>query len=927
MMTISGAIGAGAAERYHEQEYANAQENYYTRAPDVVSFWAGRLAAKWDLNGAVAAEDFRRLARGCHPHSGEQLIGAVGRSRRGVRNRHRAAFDMTLSAPKSVSITAILGGRQEVLDAHRTAVREALSAFELFAAAHLGGNRGQEHTANLAIACFEHDTARPVEDRPGARRDVQLHTHCLAFNMTEASDKIRALEARELFRTQKLATAVYRATLARELAAAGYDIVIDATTGAPEIAGYSAEYLRAASQRSAQRDANLERMGLERRAGAAQRAVRINRAPKRDVDPAVVRAAQLVLARQYGDQHRVVIERMLARGPRQFDAGEDRDEARAALEYALVECTTRTAITTMRDVLAVAIRDGMLKTTPAAIRAAFVQAVHDGTVVPLAGRDTVGIRVTTREMIRLERACVETCLAGRGTMRPLLSDPGRVAAPTHLSDAQRKAFHAIARQRDRVYALQGLAGVGKTHLLATLASTAHAEGYQVIGLAPSGVAAAQLTGGGIAAETLQLFVQRGASSRHPRLIIVDETSLASTRMVRAFLDQLGPHDRVLLVGDVAQHESVEAGRMFAQLQKAGLGCAKLTEIRRQQDPTLRDAVEDLAARDVGAAIAKLRPDQIREWRSQQQRFEAIAEEFAREPEGTLIIAPTHHERREITARIRERLRAAGALGREVTVTALDPRNDYTAEGLKRAYTYTEGDVVRYRIGSKALELAAGSYARVAVVDATHNRLAVETPDGRTVVYDPARLCGVEIYRERERQFAVGDRIMVTLAQRAKRLPKSTVGTIEALDETTARVRLDGGRTTTIDLAEWRHVDHAFVLTSYAAQSLTTSRVLVHVDTRHAEQMINDRFAYVAASRAVHEAIVFTDRADALVEKLGRRHDKTSAVESLEATLAALRALNERVRDRVRRVGALSEAQPTATEEKKRAVTPTITLGL
>ena len=932
MMNISNAMGSGGVEKYHEKEYANEQENYFSEG-QVETSWHGELAKKWGLEGAVDGKHFRRLARGCDPHTGELLIGAVQGKRAGVRNTHRAAWDLTISAPKSVSITAILGNRPEVYAAHRKAVTAALSAIEPYATAHLGGNRGQEVTGNLAIACFEHDTARPVGNRPDARRDVQLHTHCVAFNMTRAKDKIRSLEPRELFCSQKLATAVYRASLARSLQAAGYEMLIDPKTGAPEIAGYTKEYLLAASQRSAQIDANLAKAGLERRAGTTKRAVRINRAAKRQVDPAVVRAAQLELAREYGDQHRRVIARMLRRGPQVQKPYPERGAAVDALAHALDHCTARSATTTARDVLTEAFRACLGRASPPTVYGELKNAMQRGDVVKLDNGRAPGIRITTREMIKLERACVRACLESRATCEPLIDDWHALLIelpPRGLSAAQLRVFTDIISQKDRVYALQGLAGVGKTRLLSALATdAAKAGGYRVVGLAPSGIAAASLAAAGVRAQTMQKFLAR-RDEGHRRLFIVDESSLASTRLMHAFLRRLRGTDRVLLVGDVAQHESVEAGRMFGQLQRAGIGCSVLGEIRRQKNPKLRAAVTLMAQQDVAGALSKLSSEQIREIRSPAARFGAIADELAKQPEGTLVIAPTHHERREITKHIRERLRADGHLGPDVVVTALDPRNDYTEPGLKKAYTYHEGDVVRFRVGSKVLGLAGGSYATVVAVDATHNRLGVATRDGRTVVYDPSRLSGVEIYQERERAFATGDRVLVTLGNREKRIPKSAVGSITELEGTSAKVRLDDGRTTTLDLAEWRHIDHAFVLTSYAAQSLTTARVLVHIDTGHAEAMINERFGYVAASRAVHEAVLFTDRADMLAQKLGREHSNTSALESyddaslesLSSTVEALREIRLRVEQQATRLGV---RLPEKDEE--RTVAPGITLAL
>jgi len=475
-------------------------------------------------------------------------------------------------------------------------------------------------------------------------------------------------------------------------------------------------------------------------------------------------------------------------------------------------------------------------------------------------------------------------LQSQGTCAELLptweSSDENLRTVETLSAEQRRVFAEIGRQRDQIYALQGSAGVGKTRLLGAIALIAKGRGLSVAGLAPSGVATNSLESAGISAQTLQGFLAGRDRSEEPRLFIVDESSLASTRMIREFLQRLGRDDRVLLVGDVAQHESVEAGKVFAQLQEAGIGRSMLGEILRQEDLNLRAAVGDFARTAVAAALARMTPDQFREVQGHEERFQEIADEYAKDPERSCVVAPTHHERREITLRIRERLERDGLLGNGVVVTALDPRNDCTGPALTKAYTYREGEVIRYRAGSKEHGIPPGSYARVEAVDEMNNVVAVKAEDGHTALYDPSRLHGVEIYRERERTFAKGDRVLVTLGDRKKRIKKNTGGWIVALEGTVARVRFDDGRTTTYDLATWRHIDHGYVLTSHASQSITTPRVLVHVDTSHGKEMVNQRFGYVATSRAVHDAVIFTDRRDLLLAVLAREHSNTSAIESL-----------------------------------------------
>ena len=92
--------------------------------------------------------------------------------------------------------------------------------------------------------------------------------------------------------------------------------------------------------------------------------------------------------------------------------------------------------------------------------------------------------------------------------------------------------------------------------------------------------------------TLQLHLAKGQQpdTGEKRLYVLDESSLASTKQMHDFVSRLHPNDRVLLVGDTRQHEAVEAGRPFAQLQDAGMRTVRLDEIVRQRDPELRPSL-------------------------------------------------------------------------------------------------------------------------------------------------------------------------------------------------------------------------------------------------------------------------------------------------------------------------------------------------
>src|ERR1700677_4689836 len=213
MLTISKPLSAGQAQTYHQKEFTAKEQNYWSQRGVTAGEWQGRLATQFRLAGAVSAEDFAKLSQGQHPQTGEQLVrqrasyeykDADGKTITTIE--HRAGWDATFSAPKSVSLTALVGGDERVREAHHESVRVALTELEKYTQARIGNVHAPETTGKFVAATFEHDTARPVDGYAAP----QLHTHAVIFNVTERENgQARALQPHEIFVSQRYVTAVY----------------------------------------------------------------------------------------------------------------------------------------------------------------------------------------------------------------------------------------------------------------------------------------------------------------------------------------------------------------------------------------------------------------------------------------------------------------------------------------------------------------------------------------------------------------------------------------------------------------------------------------------------------------------------------------------------------------------------------------------
>ena len=565
MLTISKALSATQARTYHAREFTSEKQNYWSRDQQGHSEWQGQLAHEWGLQGAVLDEHFARLSEGQHPESATQLV--KHQPARTYENEygkqitsaeHRAGWDATFSAPKSVSLTALVGGDERVRDAHRESVRVALHELERYTQARIGNIHAPETTGRFVAATFEHDTARPVDGYAAP----QLHTHAVIFNVTERENgQTRALQERSLFQSQKYATSVYRSELAMRLQQLGYEVE-RGQHGQPDIKGYTQEYLEASSPRRAQIKEHLQEIGRDG-AGAAQVAAHRTRDGKDLLSREEVLQKHRELAARFGDQPDHVVSQ--SRAQTQHHVPQAEKTVQQSMTYSRSHVFERSAVQDERAILQAAMDRSMGEATYSQVRQEFEQRVTRGEfrrVERMDGR--AAPQYTTAEMVRLELQVVGFMQRGNESRfeNSMLVEPyWRIRIEDQhpeLSKAQLGAVDEIFLSREKIVGLDGVAGAGKTTTLAVIREGAEAQGYRVEGFAPTSRAGQKLAEAGMNTSTLQRHLTRGEQpdTGQKRLFVPDESSLASTRQMHEFMSRLHRQDRVLLVGDVRQHEGV-----------------------------------------------------------------------------------------------------------------------------------------------------------------------------------------------------------------------------------------------------------------------------------------------------------------------------------------------------------------------------------
>ena len=779
---------------------------------------------------------------------------------------------------------------------------------------HRGGDEKAQQTAKWAVAIFQHTTARPekVEMAPGKTTNYSaphLHTHAFWINLARDQDgKFRAVEPGFMYHAQRFGAAVAGAEMAYELKRLGYDVQQDKSTQthAPMIAGYTDEYLKAESPRSQQIKKKTAEIGYWGRR-AEEIVAHQYRNEKLGKPAEEIKEDHLKITAQYGNQQeRIIAERDEGR---LYPSPNRTWDAATALTHAKESLSIRTDVFTERDLLTKALHIGQgyvrlpelrneLKRRSQSnrdfeegISKEFIQARH------AMESNEPGMRWTTQGAKDKEHQVIQLTLTGQNTVEPILrtetTSEGIQQRFAHLNKGkgitgeQAQAVLEIVISPDKVYGLQGVAGGGKTSsVLAPVRELAEEAGFEVIGLAPTGKARQELEKAGIRhTMTLQKYLKvtegylekKGINPEKPRYFIVDEQSMVSSQQDLEFLRSVvrskRPRDRVLEAGDLRQHESVEAGRIFEEQMQAGMRFISVNTILRQQTEDYRRVVEYFQVEKPHLALMKLEEmGWITVTPQVAERQKALAQRYASDPENHIAATPFNQTRQELNEAIREALQGAGKLTSDVirNATIYVQRQDLTSADLKLAMNYQRGNVLVFHqnvtvedaIG-RSHRIERGQYGEVVNRSSDPKRQWLEIAlygENKTVRYDPMELHKVAVYEKHKRHFAIGEKIVfknpyrgLENGSRLTIMQAETNGNILAKDERS-------NRTLAFNVKDNPHLEYGYTYTSQAIQGGTTKTVLWDLPTaeKGASAAFTNALGYVSSSRGTHEVHLYTD---------------------------------------------------------------------
>jgi conjugative relaxase-like TrwC/TraI family protein len=910
MISMNAIGNASGAAKYYTTEQARIE--YY--AGEVVpSAWGGRGAEMNGLYGHVEAAALSRILAGQVKELGAdgqvrdtQLGRTVTDPAMGEKTtEHRAGWDLTFSAPKSVSLESEVYGQKGVRDAHEAAVKASMGWLEAEGAQTRVNGQFVE-TGNLTYASFSHATSRAG--------DPQTHTHVLIANVTYHDGKAYSISNEKLMQLRTTADAVYKNELADRLREQGYQLRYDGP-GDFEIAGYSDAQLDQFSKRSAERDAALESYGIDKDAAsyeARQAAVLATRADKGE--------GHSESAQAHRDRWQIEAEQVGIHQIERNASQVERPSAADLVRSAIASLAEREQEFSRKDLVKETMLQSSGRASSVELIAAIDAAADKGELVQ-RGQDRAGALYTTREAIAGERWADKTITAGRDAHAAIMTgaefDRRLESFERHkgfeLKDEQRDAARAILTGRDQFSGVQGGAGTGKTTMLEFVREAAESKGWTVQGFSTGAAQAEKLQADSqIESTTTASFLGKARNQpdsgvgQTKTLYINDEASMAGQKEFNGVLDAtVRAGAKTVFVGDRAQHQSVSAGGAFERAQ-GYMAMSELKQISRQKNDAARAPVNSILAGDYAEAIRHTGREYASErhaveakWKEiegasgqtlskaqvQQRRDEikaarqldnlhtiqAIASDYtALTPEQrakTIVLTATNEDRRAINQAIRTELKAKGALtGEAVHVDTLRAK-DMTRSQRTQAVHYQPGDVLK-----KAGRDGSVTYLTVRSIDAQANRLIVDGGDRRSI--DGKQAGRMQAYTVEVREFAAGDRIAFFENDRSTGIKNGNEATILAAKGGSMSVLMDNGNRQEIDLSRYKQIDHGYVTTSHKGQGQTKERALDHHNTdggRH-----NRRETYVNKTRHTHITVTYTQDCELAAKQAGQEVNKTLA---------------------------------------------------
>jgi conjugative relaxase-like TrwC/TraI family protein len=874
-------------------EYFAKDDYYASNDPNHQKFsnWYGKGAEELDLEGNVKAEDFKAILDGKLPNG--QQIGVS----KGMDVVHDPGRDLTFSAPKSVSIMALVYDDKRLIEAHNQAVKNTLDEIEkdyLKTRVRKGDEINLKSTGKMVAAMFRHELSRDL--------DPQLHTHTIVANLTaDEKGKWRSAYFDEIYDNKKFLGLIYRSELAKLVKELGYEIEHKGKECFFELKNVPQELNNFFSNRSKKirslADENttqkeLERITLKSRENKSVKEYEHNLGqtwrekvkdflPKFDAEKIIKSSS-----REVEIIHKPVLD----------TRSDTANTAKQAVDFAVKHLSERKTVFSKNEIISTALNDTLSKTNLGHITKAVNALVAKDKLLPVKKDELEKNTYTTSDLLAKENAIIKMMIAGKNKHNPITTNLDKYSdILSKLNDGQKRSAELILSNKDMITGIQGFAGVGKTFMLKAVNQIAKSEGYQLLGLSPTGVATRNLNiAADIESMTLQRFLMQydgvamGRGTQEGRVemreefkdkvVVIDEASMISTVQMKNLLTIASELKfKLVLVGDRRQLDSVEAGVPFYEMQRNGMPFADMREIIRQKNPQLKSAVYSTIKRDIEKAFKEIEYDVFETKDVANLAVKKFMELSQASRNNSIILTPANETREEVNneiSRLIHEERKQQTQNKEHVQEIYQNKNLSEAEKT-RAYRFKEGDIILFSKDRNFIGVKRNTYCQVTKIDAKENLVTIKTGLFTTQTFNPIKLKGkaaknyFEVFSKTERIFREGDRVAFNRSIPELKIINSDGAVLSKIDRLNFYLRLDSSgkeikiRKTSSNL---KHLDYSYAVTAHKAQGLTCQNVIAVCESTR-DKLTSQKNFYVEISRAEERAIVITDDKEKVIEKL------------------------------------------------------------
>jgi conjugative relaxase-like TrwC/TraI family protein len=813
MMTVQ-TVSAGMATTYYNKD------NYYTKDLSSLDSWQGAISKKLDLEG-----------KKIEPQIFDNFIKKMTERNGGNDNKKRVGIDLTFSCPKSISLAMAKDDetKKDMLEAEQKAIKEALEEIEKNGGFTFRTTKNKvttEHEAdNLLIGKFNHFVNRNGE--------LDLHTHCVVFNLTEKDGKEYSLNAKKILKKQTEWGLLFRQKMAKNLQAKGYKLTItDSKKGLFELAGFDRETIEKYSSRRLEILKKMEADGTAGSREAMKANLQTRKTKKQvDLDKIYDKVRQEIFANEK-------VKILKGRAKKNYYLVEQKKIADKVVDELERETFAFTKDQLKKRIMSA----GVLQNIDEKRAEKLIN--ENEKLVNLGNKElengTIKQFFTTEKNINIEDNIIAKMNQEKGTIKTALSEEKSEKLLDEIcknggytpNQEQVNAIHHILTNKDRIVGVQGLAGTGKTYSFTLVKKMADRENIEVKGICFTGKASEGLQAdSGIESTTIHSFLNKlekdsgidsgikqkttegikqdwDLSKVKPagkkQIWVVDEAGLVDNRMMNYLIEASIKADaKLVLTGDYQQLPPVGAGEPMKNLIDNGMATAYMEDIRRQKDIELLNAVKESVKGDT------LNTYKILE---QKNAYHEIAD--------------------------REKLQ------NEIIKKVTNIKQDELKENLLLVQTNADRKNYNDKIQKVFIE-----QGRLTI----GNTFKIENSEGR----------------QERRKIYEGDRIVLLandsmcfreikggLGYTKTKVNNGTMGTVKRVENDKIVVSLDNGKMVYFSPQKYKKFDLAYAVTNYKAQGMTVKNCIVDMTTKGKSN--NRNALYVNISRAKFKAEVYTD---------------------------------------------------------------------